>query len=343
MSNNLVVVIISIIVIVLVIICGFMAGKLKEGMLSGTVPFDTEHVEMNGMGGLPHHSTFGPSHDSTLYEYQIDNTPTEQCWYVDVDRLNGYETESDDEDNIYCEASRQCSSAFRFPPPGGMPDASRITGIYPDENDGIGKLTGAGGGILWSDRLEERQDAIKQYSTDKIDNEQAKTIYQQKQSQHTTSSQTKSEDCASAPFSTLSTACKAKGGKVIGMIANYASGCNILPSNVEYATIEEVNNIDNTDVVFPSKARVMSSNGNVAEVSVQASGATPQSISNPLWTGAQRLRAPKELCSRTGNPSWHSHAWVKATLPKGESSLPNVAAATNWNWMENMTFFAPNS
>ena len=351
MPKHVIIILVIIGTIISVIISGIMASKLKEGMLSGTVPLDVYHADMSGMGGIPHHESFGPSHDASLYTYEVDNRPTEQCWYVDADRLNGYETESEDEDGIYCEASRHCSSAFRLPPPGGMPDAPRISGYSTNENMGVGKMTGAGGGMLWLEMKDQENDsATFEYNAESIDKKLS--IQTEVEPTHSASDSkeptgpTKSSNknpCLGTPLPLVPNSCFDKTNTVIGLIQNYSSGCNLLPPNVEIANVDEILASVPANNEISLRARMSTADGSIIEKDVHTASSNNQPLTASLWSNMQGVPASASDCSRTGNPTWHSHVWVKTNLLANQSTLPNISENTNWNWMDNNTFLKPNS
>lgn len=151
----LVVLVVAVGVLSFNLVAGAGARAGREGMLAGTVPMDSAPLSLGGRGGQP---SPDPDNDSLNPEYylaKLENKGANMCWYVDPRKLRGDGEDAEEPEDTSCAKERACGVAFHMPPPGGMPDAPRVTGHDASTALGIGALTGAGGGMLWLDRQEE--------------------------------------------------------------------------------------------------------------------------------------------------------------------------------------------
>jgi hypothetical protein len=64
------------------------------------------------------------------------------------------------------EKAAMCDVAYRLPPPGGLPDASRLIGVQSATNlvlsplPGTERLTGGGGGSIWLNAIRRRKGVL---------------------------------------------------------------------------------------------------------------------------------------------------------------------------------------
>lgn len=151
----------AVIVLLLVLVCflAYLIPSMKEGMWAGTVP----HKGSDGITHLPNPDEMNDALNPVHYLAKLENKGANMCWFVDPKKL--YEKEDDESDEDECSKPRSCVPSFRMGPPGGLPDASRVTGHEPSSQTGISALTGGGGGQMWLDSIySETIDAGKESS-----------------------------------------------------------------------------------------------------------------------------------------------------------------------------------
>ena len=286
----------TIFVILILLIVRFVSyTDIKEGL----------EIPINKLGNNNETIVVSDSQQRKHYNYSPKSDTSEtKCLYIDPVVLRNYMKSQGKKDEV--SISKLEGETYRF--------FNNIAGS--DQNIGIGKLTGAGGGGVWLDR--RNSEALINIGRE------APEVYIRKGHRYESKesglhASSKSHVKHKWHDGTVTKAGDKPGtsGKSIAIITYKGNSglCDLLPAGFTTATMEQVNEYVKSSIPFFKSVRVMVKDM-PAHVNIRLnSNRRPtvlDSSQQKVWKPNYLKKILPDQCSLGLSPSWHTSVWVVA-------------------------------